>query len=776
MYQKQLLILFLQAHFISIVKGFCDHELTADDGTIQSPHYPSQYQPDTSCVWTITVKEGHYVKLSFLDFDVEPYDGCKTDMLEIKDGGSKNSAMIGGQYCNLRRPPKVVTSTGNQLRLWFSSDSTIQYRGFKATYQAIKDEGCGKVDEIPGFLSSPRYPFAYPNNIDCQWDIVAPAGRYISLEFTAFQLESSCSSNEGCKCNDYILVKDHVTGETIEYCMSSPARMVSKGNKLTIKFHSDSYGRLNGFKVSISQSSTKQCGGDIYSEDGVIKSPNFNLMTDATYPPFSYCIWTIHTKKNSYLSLKFQYFDVAGNIPGSCDTDYLLIHDGPNQTFPSLGRYCNRFKPNVIVSSAESIFIQFASGGYSLRKGFKIFFQTHTKSCSSSLGMEDGRIHNMDLQTSSNFIIAHSPHALGPNFGRLNSKYAWCSQEQKFKMVGEYFEVAFDKYTRISSIATQGYTMVGNEYFVTKYKLLYATTSKEWHHFVSTGDSDAQYNEFEGNKHFNVTKKNKLSPNIVVKKLRLVPLDFQSGRRKHICLRMEVYGCPVEEEIEIVSNPNKVLSFSSKKKTSKTWLIAPQQSNGVYVIKTKKLESECSLSSLSYSNDGLQFSKPICNGLRSSKTEKIQVFPNNRQLWIKFDVTGLLTKSQSVQLSTFSLGHGRVISSFLGKIRLLHNQVAKDSSPSVWLFFFPDGYRIKLDFINIQLPTGFEKPTIVLKSGAEEDSKIVRRIQGKEGHWAFIYPRNTLRVEYHPGRGSRDSFVKGENNDGFTLEYAALKN
>ena len=69
--------------------------------------------------------------------------------------------------------------------------------------------------------------------------------------------------------------------------------------------------------------------------------------------------------------------------------------------------------------------------------------------------MEDGRIHNLDLQTSSNFIIAHSPHVLGPNFGRLNSKYAWCSQEQKYKVVGEYFEVAFDKYTRISSIATQ---------------------------------------------------------------------------------------------------------------------------------------------------------------------------------------------------------------------------------------------------------------------------------------------------------------------------------
>jgi len=46
--------------------------------------------------------------------------------------------MLGGQYCNIRPPPKVLTSTDNQLRIWFSSDGTIQYRGFKATYQAIK--------------------------------------------------------------------------------------------------------------------------------------------------------------------------------------------------------------------------------------------------------------------------------------------------------------------------------------------------------------------------------------------------------------------------------------------------------------------------------------------------------------------------------------------------------------------------------------------------------------------------------------------------------------
>jgi len=75
--------------------------------------------------------------------------------------------------------------------------------------------------------------------------------------------------------------------------------------------------------------------------------------------------------------------------------------------------------------------------------------------CSSSLGLEDGRISRLQLQTSSAFKIAHSPHILSSNLGRLNGPYAWCSQEQKFDMIGEYFQITFPKYTRISSIATQ---------------------------------------------------------------------------------------------------------------------------------------------------------------------------------------------------------------------------------------------------------------------------------------------------------------------------------
>ena len=81
------------------------------------------------------------------------------------------------------------------------------------------------------------------------------------------------------------------------------------------------------------------CGGDIFRENGVIESPNFNLLSsDASYPSFSRCIWTINTKKNNYVSLKFQYFDVMGTLTGSCMPDNVVIRDGFEETSPIIGK------------------------------------------------------------------------------------------------------------------------------------------------------------------------------------------------------------------------------------------------------------------------------------------------------------------------------------------------------------------------------------------------------------------------------------------------------
>lgn len=47
---------------------------------------------------------------------------------------------------------------------------------------------------------------------------------------------------------------------------------------------------------------------------------------------------------------------------------------------------------------------------------------------------------------------------------------------------------------------------------------------------------------------WNISKVNELSPAIVSKGIRIIPQDYQSGRRRHICLRVEVYGCKIPSD------------------------------------------------------------------------------------------------------------------------------------------------------------------------------------------------------------------------------------
>lgn len=46
------------------------------------------------------------MELTFEDFDIEPYDDCKTDWLEVKDGGTVGAPLIGA-YLKITR---VLTS------------------------------------------------------------------------------------------------------------------------------------------------------------------------------------------------------------------------------------------------------------------------------------------------------------------------------------------------------------------------------------------------------------------------------------------------------------------------------------------------------------------------------------------------------------------------------------------------------------------------------------------------------------------------------------------
>lgn len=60
-------------------EGACGGTLRGTSGSISSPHFPSEYENNADCTWTILAEPGDTIALVFTDFQLE--EGY--DFLEI---------------------------------------------------------------------------------------------------------------------------------------------------------------------------------------------------------------------------------------------------------------------------------------------------------------------------------------------------------------------------------------------------------------------------------------------------------------------------------------------------------------------------------------------------------------------------------------------------------------------------------------------------------------------------------------------------------------------
>lgn len=67
--------------------------------------------------------------------------------------------------------------------------------------------GCGGTfTASSGIISSPSYPFSYPNNQDCRYILTAQTGSRVSITFSRFSTQAGVT---GCN-TDYIQVRGHL--------------------------------------------------------------------------------------------------------------------------------------------------------------------------------------------------------------------------------------------------------------------------------------------------------------------------------------------------------------------------------------------------------------------------------------------------------------------------------------------------------------------------------------------------------------------------------------
>lgn len=70
--------------------------------------------------------------LYFVYLQIERHDSCTYDYLEVRDGASENSSLI-GRFCGYDKPDDI-RATSNTLWMKFVSDGTVNKAGFAANF------------------------------------------------------------------------------------------------------------------------------------------------------------------------------------------------------------------------------------------------------------------------------------------------------------------------------------------------------------------------------------------------------------------------------------------------------------------------------------------------------------------------------------------------------------------------------------------------------------------------------------------------------------------
>nr|KAF6503704.1 adhesion G protein-coupled receptor G6 [Rousettus aegyptiacus] len=106
----------------------CRVILSNPSGTFTSPCYPNDYPNSQACVWTLRAPTGYIIQITFNDFDIEEAPNCIYDSLSLDNGESQT------KFCGATAKGLSFNSSANEMHVSFSSDFSIQKKGFNASY------------------------------------------------------------------------------------------------------------------------------------------------------------------------------------------------------------------------------------------------------------------------------------------------------------------------------------------------------------------------------------------------------------------------------------------------------------------------------------------------------------------------------------------------------------------------------------------------------------------------------------------------------------------
>jgi len=341
-----------------IRKMYCANSPMAQ--VVMSNNYPSNYPDNKREVYPITVDDGHVVKLTFTDLQIEEHERCEFDWLQVVDG---DGTILLDRTCGDKKPPQITSKT-KSVKIIFFSDSMYSGRGFRAEYEAVKSTPTpvhGGWSDWSGFSTCSnkkdgkstcrkkrvRYcnnPAAQHGGVecpgnddmyqDCEPTSIDPSENndcVLHGGWTAWSGQSSC--NADCK-----------TTRT-RTCTNPPP--------------------VNSKECEGATSESSDCTGDDCpsSTSGTVKSPNY----PENYPDdIEYLETQIVVTPGSTIELSFTTLDIE--LEASCGWDYVIVLDSDGTT--QLAKLCGKSLPSPIRSTGYRMSIVFHSDEDFNSRGF----------------------------------------------------------------------------------------------------------------------------------------------------------------------------------------------------------------------------------------------------------------------------------------------------------------------------------------------------------------------------------------------------------------------
>ena len=121
----------------------CGDALIGSSGFLTSENFPNNFSKNSDCAWNITVPVQHIIRLTFLNFTLEPNEetdcsdslgGARVFITNVdSDDGAQEFKLCGQNI------PNPVYSVGNFVQVRLLSLNNV-FSGFNLTYEAISPQ------------------------------------------------------------------------------------------------------------------------------------------------------------------------------------------------------------------------------------------------------------------------------------------------------------------------------------------------------------------------------------------------------------------------------------------------------------------------------------------------------------------------------------------------------------------------------------------------------------------------------------------------------------